>query len=225
MLCLRKTISMALLSFSVIFHGENASARQINIQPTYQQTVVWCWAAVGEMVLKYFQVPNLNPGGNYQCGIVGSLGGVCASNCGACITTIGSTFQMADVLRNYQLLARQYRGAGFRPFDLRAVGRLSGGQIEGEIDSGNPVIIGISPNGMGAYYPPGMSEHVALVVGYGYDAGDLWLKINDPMPYGLVGYDPYLAAGGEIDRRGAYWISYDYLVHYLGYKDTIIVRN
>lgn len=198
-------------------------ARELQVRPTYQQTPVWCWAAVSEMVLKFYRVPNLNPAGNYQCGVVGTLGGICASNCGACVKTIGSTFQMADLLRNYQYLARQYTGNSFRSFDVRAVGRLTPDQIEREINRRNPIIIGVSPSGMGDYYPPGMGEHVALIVGFESDGRNFWLKVNDPMPYGYFGYDPYLAAGGQLDRRGAYWITYSDLVQYLSYKDTILV--
>jgi hypothetical protein len=212
------------LAVSLIIITSHVSAEELEIPPVYQKTMVWCWAAVSEMVLKYYDVPNLNPAGDYQCGVVGSLGGVCSANCGWCITPIGSTFQMANVLRNYQNIVRQYGLFGFQSFRASAVGRLNADDIEDEIDSSNPVIVGISPSGMGRYYTGGMSEHVALIVGYEYNGGNLWLKVNDPMPYGLVGYDPYIAADAQLDQRGSYWITYNNLVRYLGYKDTIIIR-
>ena len=115
--------------FLAIIATESIS-EQLRIRPVYQQTIVWCWAAVSEMVLRYYGVPNLNPAGNCQCGVVGSLGGVCSANCGACVTAIGSTYQMAGVLRNYQQLAKQYSRQRFRSFDVRATGRLSPSEIE-----------------------------------------------------------------------------------------------
>ncbi|MGI9478490.1 MAG: papain-like cysteine protease family protein [Hyphomicrobiaceae bacterium] len=40
-----------------------------------QQTSVWCWAATAQMVLEYFDFPDIDPVGNYQCGMVASTAG------------------------------------------------------------------------------------------------------------------------------------------------------
>lgn len=208
------------LSLAILFFQTNSSladSRELRIRPAYQETVVWCWAAVSEMVFRRYRVPNLNPAGNFQCGIVGSLGGACWNDCRFCITPIGSTFQMAQVLENYQSIANR------RVFRAVPEPRMSFRQIVREIDQGNPVVAGISPSGMGGFYPDGMSEHVALIVGYDENGGG-WLKVNDPMPYRLLGYDPYSRAGAELDRRGAYWIRYETFARHLGYKDTIRLR-
>ena len=45
--------------------------------------------------------------------------------------------------------------------------------------------------------------------------------VNDPMPFGIMGYDPYLAAGASLSMPGQYWIDYQTFVHYLVYKDSI----
>lgn len=177
------------------------------------------------MVLTYYRVPTVNQTVSYQCGIVNTLGGPCFVSCGYCITTIGNTMNMSRVLNNYQQIIRNFNRSSFRAFSVKPVGRISVRDIKKNINQKNPVIVGISPSGMGAVYPPGMSEHVALIIGYREQANNLWLKINDPMPYLSFGFDPYLRAGGKIDSNGSHWITYQQLVNHLGYKDTILVSR
>jgi hypothetical protein len=55
---------------SVFLSSSLAAARQLNIAPVLQETPVWCWLASMEMALKHYNVPNLSPGGSYQCGLV-----------------------------------------------------------------------------------------------------------------------------------------------------------
>ena len=119
---------------------------------------MWCWAAVSEMVLKHYRFPNLNPVGNYQCGIVGSLSEICSQNCGDCVTAIGSTLRMSDVIARYQYLSdysvRNHEG---HHFYVSTTGRLSPSEIVDQINEDDPVVAGISPSGMGIYYPENMS--------------------------------------------------------------------
>lgn len=75
--------------------------RELPIAPIAQQTEVWCWAASAEMILRYYNEPNLNPAGNYQCGVVGGyyylLGGPshpCVSNCFLCQSPASSAFEI-----------------------------------------------------------------------------------------------------------------------------------
>ena len=213
----------ASLCFALLFATHShAESNQLKIRPVAQQTPVWCWAAVSEMVLKHNRFPNLNPAGNYQCGIVGSLGGICGVNCSACVTSIGSTFQMSDVITNYQKLSDHFLGNHQgRNFDVSQAGRLSPSKIVDEINEGDPVVAGISPSGMGAYYPRGMSEHVALIIGYREFGRGFQVLVNDPMPFARMGHDPYLAVGARRARPGQYWIDYHIFVHRLIYKDSI----
>ena len=214
---------VASLCCAVLFvSASHAEDNRLNIRPISQQTLAWCWAAVGEMVLKHYRFPNLNQAGNYQCGIVGSLGGICGANCGACVTGIGSTYRMSNVIANYQHLSDIYRGNHRgRRFGVSPTGRLSPSDIIDEIDEGDPVVAGISPSGMGAFYPPSMSEHVTLIIGYRESRRGFQVLVNDPMPYARIGYDPYLALGARRTRAGQYWVDYGTLVHRLAYKDSI----
>jgi hypothetical protein len=206
-----------------VLTAQAARAETLDIEPVVQQTPVWCWAATSEMVLKHYGFPNLNPAGNYQCGVVGSVGGPCWSNCGACITSGGTTYSIANVLRNYARVTLQL--TGFRvdePFEPRAVGRLSPGQIERSIDDDAPVVAGITPAGI--RFPPGMgfSQHAVLIVGYEEaEDGGLFLVVNDPYPY-PYGVAPYVQAGGASDGPGRFLIRYEAFVQRLGYDNSIV---
>ena len=48
-----------------------AAEVQLHIPPLFQERPSWCWAAVGEMVFKYYDIPALHRA-DYQCGIVQS---------------------------------------------------------------------------------------------------------------------------------------------------------
>jgi len=198
-------------------------ARTLPISPRSQQTVVWCWAAVSEMALSYKGVPNLNPGSNYQCGIVGALGGICQTDCRRCVTTIGSALQLVAVLERYQDVG-EYYGSRFNRVRFGQAGPLSAAEIIDEIDDGNPVMAGISPSGMGEFYPRGMSEHVTLIIGYRTASDGTRLIINDPMPYRAWGVDPYLRIGARQLRAGQYEVEYSAFRRHLDYKDSIFVR-
>lgn len=202
-----------------------AVADDLDIDPVIQQTPVWCWAATSEMILKYYGFPNLNPGGNYQCGVVGSVGGVCSANCAACITTGGTSYSIANIIRNYASVA--YRFTGYRSYERfspRATGRLSVGGIIDHIDAGAPVLAGITPSGFRFPSGSGMSQHAVVIVGYEEtDDGSIVLTINDPFPYPAFS-DPYRAAGGDGDGYGQHWIDYGAFVSRLGYDNSIVFR-
>ena len=79
-------------------------ARTLSIVPIAQQTDLWCWAATAEMVFIYYGLPNINSGGNYQCGIVAAYYGpssACASNCFLCQAGIGTLTNMKNLVNNY----------------------------------------------------------------------------------------------------------------------------
>lgn len=219
---MRRAILAALLFFALTMScAKRSAAYELPIQPVYQQTQVWCWAAVAEMVLRYYDWQSINPAGNYQCGIVALLNPICNQNCFACITPIGSTFQLAQVMHYYQQVANQIAYPGDF-VEVQPEPRLSLDDLVGEIDSDAPVLIGISPSGMASFYPPGMSDHVALVVGYDEQTGAL--LVNDPYPYNGIAFNPYMQVGGQQTKLGQYWISYPALVQGLGYKDTLTLR-
>jgi hypothetical protein len=204
--------------------GGSGSSALLPIPPLFQETAVWCWAAVAEMVLRYYGQPNLNPAGDYQCGIVGTLGGVCAFDCRACIYSIGNAANYVAALQRYPLIAQQF-GFFARPLAVRYLPRpLAFAEVQAEIDARRPVIAGISPSGFPQVFSP---QHVCLIVGYDESGGAQRLIVNDPFPYGvgpLGPYgDPFLQRGGRLVRPGQYEIAVAGFSA-LAWTDTILVQ-
>jgi hypothetical protein len=201
----------------------DAQQRTLNIRPVAQSTPVWCWAAVGEMVFRHYDVPTISPAGDYQCGIVGGLGGPCWDDCRRCIIPAGQMTNIAAMIVHYPRLAEQLTGRRTRDLDaVPLAATLSPDEIVAEIDQGRPLVAGISPSGM--RYPGGLAEHVALVVGYRRGAGDLRLVVNDPYPF-APGNDPYQRAGAKWLQPGQYLIGHSTLVRHLGWNSTILIGD
>jgi hypothetical protein len=198
-----------------------AFATDLNIPPVLQQTPEWCWAASGQMVLEYYGFPNLNPSGDYQCGVVGAQGGQCFWHCAACLNGGGTSANMAMIYISYARMARDrtgYVNGNFRP-SLHGI--LSPSEIMETIDNGSPIVAGITPQGIP--YPPGLgiSQHAVVISGYEGDENDLQLIINDPFPYYPVMPVPYLQLGGQAIENGKYEIAYRQFVYYLRYGNSI----
>jgi len=201
-----------------------AAGEALDIPPVIQKTLNWCWAAVTEMANRYYGVPSANAFGNYQCGIIGVMalhdGNLaCNFNCYQCPVSAGTAQYLVHTLNSYPRLIGSRKRVSARHIS-RA---LRASEIKSEIDSGDPIIVGINPSGR----PAGLSvsEHVALIVGY-KDEGDV-LIVNDPAPFEYVSWrNPYEQAGGEkIDEDGQYEITRQALVSRLSWGETILVTN
>jgi len=169
-----------------------ASGRRVlPIIAVQQQTPVWCWLAVGEMIMSHLGVPNLNPTNNYQCGILGTIAynSPCASNCFApgCIVPSGSNHNTVRMLREYSWIA------GNQLFEGNEARELPFVIIRANIDNNKPILCGISPTSM---RDNGGAEHVVLLIGYELNAGKTSVIINDPFPYS-INSNPYLRNGGS----------------------------
>ncbi|HYI08067.1 MAG TPA: C39 family peptidase [Thermoanaerobaculia bacterium] len=200
----------------VLLFGGSVAASDLGIAPVYQQTPVWCWAAVGEMVFEHYGVANINPYGNFQCGIIALIHPVCNQNCGNCIVPAGSLSTMNNMLTGYPRFASKATDTSTRITTRTRGNRLSLEDVQAEIDAGRPIVAGISPSG---YRGNAVSEHVALIVGY----EDSDLIVNDPFPFSTNAFtgDPYEAAGGEKIDRGQYRVPYRKFVSQLQWKETI----
>ena len=197
----------------------------LDIEPVAQRTPVWCWLAVGEMVFSHYGVPDLNPVGEFQCGIIGTIAAgtaldACFRDCRFCTIPAGSAANLVWMFEEYPRRAR-LAGRSAPLLDARHAGRLSRASVVAEIDAGNPVVAGISPSGGG---PPGVSQHVALIVGYRED-GDV-LIVNDPFPYAAAGLaDPYEDAGAEETGAQQYAIAYDSLRDDLAWRESVTLAG
>ncbi len=190
------------------------SPQSLFISPLRQETAVWCWLAVGEMVFRYYQLPNLNPGGDYQCGIVGAVGyskngacDACNINCGNCVRPAGSSQMVSYMLSAYPKVACKILYQNNTTLKNQFVSNfLSPDFLVTELNAKRPVIAGINPGAQFAL--PGNSQHVALIVGFYYSGLNLILKVNDPFPYFITGFDPYVFNGAINNGNLNYQIPY-----------------
>lgn len=78
-----------------------AAEVQLHIPPLFQERPSWCWAAVGEMIFKYYDIPALHPA-DYQCGIVQSRK-LCAGmlDCTDCALSAVDEASVVNLLEQY----------------------------------------------------------------------------------------------------------------------------
>lgn len=102
--------SVTFLTLFLIFSGTQAHANKfLNTPVVKQETPVWCWAAVTEMVLRAYNKPSVSPRG-YQCGIV-AMNSVdknnaeCVYKCdlSSCIRGASSFSEMMQLLATWHL--------------------------------------------------------------------------------------------------------------------------
>jgi hypothetical protein len=201
-----------------------AAEATLHIPPVYQERPSWGWAAVGEMVFKYYYVPAVHRT-DYQCGIVQERK-LCMGtpNCSECDLPPGDEAFMVRMLEQYPVTAKL--GDRFGDIALTAqsmTGSLSEAEVKKELDEGRPIIAGVSPSG---FKIGGISQHMALIVGYDDSSGALMLTVNDPFPFEddrflWIGnpYQPNMDMSGE--NTGQYEISFERFRSKLKWKQTM----
>ena len=184
---------------------------KLHIPPVFQERPSWCWAAVGEMVFKYYDVPAVHRT-DYQCGIVQARN-LCKGipNCVECDLSAGDEATVVHMLEQYPVTATGGSTAGEIALTAQSKsGSLSEAEVKNELDQGRPIIVGISPTG---FKVDGMPQHMALIVGYDDRSGDLVLTVNDPFPYEDMRFlwigNAYLSARASGGSDGEYEIEYD----------------
>ena len=197
---------------------------RLHIPPVFQERPSWCWAAVGEMVFKYYYVPAVHRT-DYQCGIVLTRN-LCPEmpNCVKCDLPVGDESSMMNMLQQYSLLASRGGEAGDVALAAQSkAGSLSEEEVKQEINEGRPIIAGVSPSG---FKINGISHHTALIVGYDDRSGSLKLIVNDPFPFEddrflWIGnpYQPNMDMSGE--NEGQYEVSYERFRSKLKWNQTM----
>jgi hypothetical protein len=185
---------------------------RLHIPPVFQERPSWSWAAVGEMVFKYYYVPAVHQT-DYQCGIVLTRN-LCPEmpNCVKCDLPAGDESSMMNVVQQYPLVSTRGSAAGDVALAAQSkAGSLSEEEVKREINEGRPIIAGVSPSG---FKIDGVSQHTALIVGYDDRSGSLKLIVNDPFPFEddrflWIGnpYQPNMDMSGE--NEGQYEVSYE----------------
>jgi len=200
-----------------------AAEVKLHIPPVFQERPSWCWAAVGEMVFKYYYVPAAHRT-DYQCGIAQSRK-LCTGmpNCVECDFPSGDEATMVNMLDQYPLMAALGKTAGDIALTAQSKsGSLSEAEVKKEIDEGRPIIVGISPPG---FKVDGVPQHMALIVGYDDSSGDLMLTVNDPFPYEDMRFlwigNAYLSARASGGSAGEYEIGYEKFGLRLKWTQTI----
>ncbi len=184
----------------------------LHIPPVFQERPSWCWAAVGEMVFKYYYVPAAHRT-DYQCGIVQGQK-LCSGtpDCLECDLPSGNEASMVRMLEQYSVMAKPGGTAGDIALTVQSkAGSLSELEVKKEIDEGRPIIAEVSPSG---FKIDGISRHMALIVGYNDSSGNLMLTVNDPFPFEddrflwiANPYQPNMDMSGE--NTGQYEISFE----------------
>ena len=200
-----------------------AAEVKLHIPPVFQERPSWCWAAVGEMVFKYYYVPAAHRT-DYQCGIVQGRN-LCKEipNCVPCDLSAGDEATMVNMLEQYPLMATLGGTAGDIALTAQSKsGSLSEAEVKKELDEGRPIIVGLSPTG---YKVDGSPQHMALIVGYDDSSDDLMLTVNDPFPYEDMIFlwigNAYLSARASGGSAGEYVIDYEAFRLRLKWTQTI----
>ena len=195
----------------------------LHIPPVFQERPSWCWAAVGEMVFKYYDIPAIHRT-DYQCGIVQSRN-LCMGipNCVDCDLSAIDETAVVNMLEQYPVLATQSGKAGEIALTVQSKsGILSEAEVQREIDEGRPIIVGLSPRG---FKVDGIRQHMALIVGYDNSSGDLMLTVNDPFPFEDMVFlwigNPYVTAHAVEDGEGRYEVGYDAFRSKLKWTQTL----
>jgi hypothetical protein len=204
------------------------ASASIAIDPVAQQTELWCWAATVEMVLRHYGAPNLNEGGDYQCGIVAvyaliseGAGHPCTMDCRQCVEPING---MPEVERLVEEYGRVARSEGMSSPILRAASvprRLTLLELMQDISAGRPIIAAVSSNGQAF---PDANDHVVVLSGYDVSGDTPLITVNDPYPYDRFvpeSQNPYVIVGGRRTQEGQYEIALQAFVERFGWAASL----
>ncbi len=201
-----------------------AAEAVLHIPPVFQERPSWNWAAVGEMVFKYYYVPAAHRT-DYQCGIVHEQK-LCSGtpDCLDCDLPSGNEASMVRMLEQYSVMAKPGGTAGDIALTVQSkAGSLSELEVKKEIDEGRPIIAEVSPSG---FKIDGISQHMALIVGYDDSSGALMLTVNDPFPFEddrflwiANPYQPNMDMSGE--NTGQYEVSFERFRSKIKWKQTL----
>jgi len=177
----------------------------ISIDPIQESQPGRSWAAVGEMIMRYYAVPNTGPNDDYQCGLANFLTG--KDNSTECVAPakLGAYQAALKVIGGYSPYAYQFFKED--PIVMRSEqGKvLPPDELIHEIEFERPVVAAIEPPKVSA--ADKNTNEVALIIGYKGSADNLQIIINEPKVY-EVGSDPYVDAGATALDTGQYLMNY-----------------
>lgn len=193
----------------------NPPKAELDIPAIAESKPGWTWAAVGQMIMDYYNVPPLYSADNWQCSLADFLTGVQA--CEA--PKLSPEEATLKLIQNYSPFA--YKFFGEDPVIMRYQQHKVLSPIDAihEIRFERPFVAVIQPPKTSADDKGG--KDVVLVVGYEGGPDDLKLIVNDPHPY-QVGSNPYTDVGAQQrDVNGQYEIGYNDFVQQMKWSGTI----
>ncbi|HVT51048.1 MAG TPA: hypothetical protein VHE77_05745 [Dongiaceae bacterium] len=192
------------------------SHAELDIPAIAEKQAGWSWAAVGQMVMDYYNIPPLYGPDNWQCSLADYLTGV-----QACEAPKGMSAEQASLklIQGYPAFAHKFFGEDPVVMRYQQHKVLSPIDAIHEIRFERPFIAVVQPPKMTDADKGGNA--VVLVVGYEGGTDNLKLIVNDPRTYS-VGADPYVDAGAEKrDVNGQYAIGYNDFVQQMKWTATI----
>jgi hypothetical protein len=192
------------------------SHAELDIPAIAEKEPGWSWAAVGQMIMDFYNVPPLYGADNWQCSLADYL-----TQLQACTAPKGMSAEQASLklLQGYPAFAHKFFGED--PVIMRYQQHKVLSPIDAihEIRFERPFIAVVQPPKMTDADKGGNA--VVLVVGYDGSADNLKLIVNDPRTYS-VGADPYVDAGAQkLDENGQYAIGYNDFVQQMKWTGTI----
>jgi hypothetical protein len=175
----------------------------------------WSWAATGQMIMDFYNVPPLYGADNWQCSMADFLTGVQA--CEA--PKMSAEEATLKLIQGYSPFA--YKFFGEDPVVMRYQQHKVLSPIDAihEIRFERPFVAVVQPPKVGADDTGG--KDVVLVVGYEGSPSNLRLIVNDPRPY-QVGANPYTDVGAQqLDVNGQYSVGYNDFVQQMKWTGTI----
>ncbi|HVM84732.1 MAG TPA: hypothetical protein VMW18_12650 [Candidatus Binatia bacterium] len=188
----------------------------LDIPAIAEKEAGWSWAAVGQMIMDFYNVPPLYGADNWQCSLADFLTGV-----QACQAPKGTSGEAATLklLQGYSPFAYKFFGEDPVVMRYQQHGVLSPIDAIHEIRFERPFVAIVQPPKMTDSDKGG--KDVVLVIGYDGGPDDLKLIVNDPRQY-QVGADPYADAGAQkLDVNGEYEIGYKDFVQQMKWTGTI----
>jgi len=189
---------------------------ELDIPAIAEKQPGWSWAAVGQMVMDFYNVPPLYGPDNWQCSLADYLTGVQACEAPKAMSAEQASLKL---IQGYPAFAHKFFDED--PVVIRYQQHKALSPIDAihEIRFERPFIAVVHPPKMNDSDKGG--DAVVLVVGYDGGPDDLKLIVNDPRVY-QVGADPYVDAGAQkLDVNGQYSINYKDLVQQMKWTGTI----
>lgn len=205
----------AIAAVGLCFSTPALAENLLDIDPAPETSAGQAWAGIGEMIMVYYDVPNIGPG-DMQCSLAYFLTGT--QNCykGADESEFTA---VSRIVKGYPQFAHE--SFGEIPVSMRweAAKTITPRDIIQEIKFERPVVAQIEP--VRNEGEASIEKRAVLIVGFEGGADNLQLIVNDPKIYPPT-QNPYLEAGGKIrDSSGQYQISYADFQSFLKWSETL----